>query len=115
MIGTILLTIFVFVAYIVSLYFTLLYWIFPHQRVWVTKSVSLFSGGFFRITERRMAIFTIGFPVTALLLGIFMLISLISYMKTFVCVVIEGVVYLWKLVLFGKEKNSRNEKENSKV
>ena len=103
MIGTLLLTIFVFGSYIVSLYFTLLYWIFPHQRVWVTNSVSLFSGGFFRITERRMAIFTIGFPITALLLGVFMLISLISYMKTFVCAVIEGFVYLWKLALFGKE------------
>lgn len=110
-----LLTIFIFVAYIVSLYFTLLYWIFPHQRAWVTSSVSLFSGGFFHITERRMAIFTIGFPITALLLGVFMLISLISYMKTFVCAVIEGFVYLWKLALFGEEKNSRNEKEKSKI
>lgn len=95
-----LLTIFVFESYIVSLYFTLLYWIFPRQRVWVTNSVSLFSGGFFRITERRMAIFTIGFPITALLLGCFMLISLIS---AFVCVVIDGFVYLWKLAIFGEE------------
>ena len=103
MIGTILLTIFMFVSYILSLYFTLLYWVFPHQRVWVMSTVSLFSGGFFCITERRMAIFTIGFPVTALLLGGFVLIGLISYMKTFVYALIDWFVYLWKLALFGKK------------
>lgn len=100
MIGTLLLTIFIFGAYIVSLYLTLLYWLFPHQRVWVTNSVSLFSDGFFCITKRRMAIFTLGFPLTALLLGGFMVAVL---MKTFVSVVVEGFIYLWKLALFGKE------------
>ena len=100
MVGTLLLTTFVFMAYLVSSYLTLLYWIFPHQRVWVTNSVSLFGTGFFCTTKRRMAIFTLGFPITALLLGGFMLANL---MKTFVYAVVEGFIYLWKLALFGKE------------
>ena len=111
MIGTLLLTIFILSSYILSLYFTIMYWFYTHQFVQLMYDFSFFG----YITNRRAAIFTIGFPITALLLGVFMLISLISYMKTFVCVVIEGVVYLWKLALFGKEKNSRNEKEKSKV
>lgn len=108
MIVTLLLTIFILSSYILSLYITIMYWFYTHQFVQLMYDFPFFG----YITNRRAAIFTIGFPITALLLGCFML---ISYMKTFVCEVTKGVVYLWKLALFGEEKNSRNEKEKSKV
>ncbi len=96
MVGTLLLTTFVFMSYLVSLYLTLLYWIFPREF-----ALSPYTNSFFRYTTiRRAAIFTLGFPITALLLGGFML---TDTMKTFVCVVVEGFIYLWKLALFGKE------------
>jgi hypothetical protein len=97
MVGTLLLTIFVVSSYILSLYFTIMYWFYTREFARLMFETSFFP----YITIRRAAIFTLGFPLTALLLGGFIL---ADTMKTFVCAVVEGFIYLWKLALFGKEE-----------
>lgn len=96
MVRTLLLTVFVITSYLLSLHFTIMYWFYPREF-----ALSPCTNSFYRYTTiRRAAVFTLGFPITALLLGSFILADTI---KTFVCMVVEGFIYLWKLALFGKE------------
>ncbi len=102
-----LLLLFISISYLLSLGCLLVYW------VSVTDGTEYIFWEFFenltnKLSKRFMACWTLFFPVISPVISIFVIYKGLQFL-------LGKFIYLWKLALFGEEKNSRNEKENSKV